>query len=114
MEQLTLEEAKNKVAQKFGYKNLADLLDESISNQDSFSKIEGVLLQIYREAYDLLKESRLQPEFKKGDKITLNTGYNCDIGFVIADYGNVVFWEHRDGSRYCSPRETYKITLQKA
>ncbi|KKQ95336.1 MAG: hypothetical protein UT21_C0006G0008 [Candidatus Woesebacteria bacterium GW2011_GWA1_39_11b] len=59
-----------------------------------------------------LQPQNATPEFKNGDRITLNIGYARDCGTVLADYGNVVFWENKNG-RYCSPRNQYKITLKK-
>lgn len=53
----------------------------------------------------------MKTEFKKGDKITLNTGYGCDVGIFIRMEGDNVVWKDKDGDLYKSPIAEYKITL---
>jgi len=66
----------------------------------------------YEDIYDLeVIEDTKKQMFKKGDKITLNTGYRCDTGTVIRCDDVSVTWESVLGSIYTSPFNKYNITL---
>lgn len=54
-------------------------------------------------------------EFKSGDKINLNTGYQCDIGIVERFENGIVYWKScLGGDRiYNTPIDRYNITLIK-
>ena len=49
--------------------------------------------------------------FIRGDRITLNTGYLCDIGVFEKYDKDCVVWIDKDGSRYTSPMSKYNITF---
>lgn len=50
-------------------------------------------------------------EFKKGDKIDIGTGYDCDKGVVIRDNGDTVTWTSDvGGGTYTTPKAKYNIT----
>lgn len=51
--------------------------------------------------------------FKKGDKISLNTGFACDRGTFIRMEDGKVVWKDRFGGIYKSPLSQYKITKVK-
>lgn len=57
-------------------------------------------------------EKSCKPDFKPGDKITLNTGYSCDKGVFLRWDGEKCVWRDKDGNVYKSPWTEYNITLQ--
>jgi hypothetical protein len=78
---------------------------------------DGTILRMLKLAStpDVVNENDLShsvtPAFKKGDKITLNTGHRCDTGKVIrCDEFNIV-WESVIGGEYNTPLSMYNVTL---
>lgn len=55
---------------------------------------------------------KIRPEFNKGDKITLNTGFG-DVGEFQRWEGDKAVWKYWDGSIYKTPYQEYNITLYK-
>ena len=50
-----------------------------------------------------------QQSFKKGDRIDIGTGYQCDKGTFIRYEGNNVVWESDMGGEFKTPLSEYNI-----